>query len=78
MGNSAETTDQAVRTRLDALEMQITYQDEVIENLNKVIVEQWSKLDQMLARVHRLENRITDQQDGAAQDRPDDSRPPHW
>jgi SlyX protein len=71
-------TLQAPAERIDTLEMRIAYQDQAIEDLNKVIVEQWSKLDQALARIDRLENRIMDVQGNAGSDGRDEPPPPHY
>lgn len=78
MADLAETTSQALGARIDTLEMRVTYQDEVIEELNKVIVEHWSKFDQLLGRIARLENRVTDAQDNAGRDGHDEPPPPHY
>jgi SlyX protein len=84
MENSIETTIQdstiqALVGRIDNLEMRGAYQDEVIEQLNKVIISQWGKLDQVLARLERLENRVRDAQDnGTGQNAYDEPPPPHY
>jgi SlyX protein len=70
---------QTLAGRIDNLEMRGTFQDEVIEELNKVIIAQWGKLDQALARIERLETRIRDAQDSAAGQNPyDEPPPPHY
>ncbi len=74
----AEAALRALQIRIDNLETTVTYQDDLIEELNKVIVAQWSKFDQMQTRMDRLENRVTDQQDTAGPDRPDERPPPHY
>ena len=78
MADVTETTLDGLGARIDTLEMRIAYQDDVIEDLNKVIVEQWSKFDQMLGRLERLESRIRDSQDNAGQDGYDEPPPPHY
>ncbi len=78
MADVMETTLQALGARIDTLEMRVTYQDQVIEDLNTVIVEQWSKFGQILGRIERLEHRIRDVQDGAGQDGYDEPPPPHY
>lgn len=69
---------QAMVARTDSLEMRLTYQDDTIEQLNKVIVEQWSKLDQMRARIERLESRLADAQSGTGNNAYDEPPPPHY
>ncbi|MEQ1694839.1 MAG: SlyX family protein [Hyphomicrobiaceae bacterium] len=83
MADTLETTLQALGARIlgariDTLEMRVTYQDEVIEELNKVIVEQWAKLDHALKRIERLENRIRDAQDSVGHDGYNEPPPPHY
>ena len=78
MADGTETTSQALGARIDTLEMRVMYQDDVIDNLNTVIVAQWSRLDQLLGQIARLENRLRDAQDNAAQAAHDEPPPPHY
>lgn len=64
--------------RIDNLEMRFAYQDEVIETLNRTIVEQWGKLDQALARIKLLEERLREIPVGAVRDAADETPPPHY
>ena len=78
MAVDPEDTVQALVARIDNLEMRAAYQDEIIEDLNKVIVEQWSKLDHVLRRMEGLEERLRDVQDSAGADAQDEPPPPHY
>ncbi len=78
MSELAGTALQHLVARIDSLEMRIAYQDDVIEQLNKAIVEQWSKYDQVLGRMQRLEHRARDAQDNAGQSPYDEPPPPHY
>ena len=69
---------EALAARIDNLEMRITHQDEIIEVLNRTIVEQWGKLDQALAHIKRLEERIREVSDGSGRDAYDEPPPPHY
>ena len=73
-----QTQTAALAARLDNLEMRIAYQDQVIEQLNAVIVEQWRTLTQAQGRIERLEQRIRETQDGASQNATDEPPPPHY
>jgi SlyX protein len=78
MTNVPDTALQTLGSRIDTLEMRVTYQDDVIEKLNTVIVEQWSKFDHLLGRLERLENRVRETQDNAGQGGYDEPPPPHY
>jgi SlyX protein len=75
----ADETDGALMAaRLDALETRVAYQDQVIEELNKAVVEQWNTLDALRRRIEGLQERIRDIQDRAAPDQRDEPPPPHY
>lgn len=69
---------EAVNDRIDNLEMRVAYQDEVIEALNKTVIDQWGKLDQALARIKLLEDRLREINMGAVRDAADEPPPPHY
>lgn len=64
--------------RIDNLEMQITHQNEVIDALNKTVIEQWARLDQALARIKHLEDRLREVQASVVRDAADEVPPPHY
>ena len=64
--------------RIDNLEMQITHQNEVIDALNKTVIEQWARLDQALARIKQLEDRLREVQASVVRDAADEVPPPHY
>lgn len=64
--------------RIDNLEMRIAYQDEVIDTLNKTVIEQWAKLDEALARIKLLEARVREVQVSAIRDPSEETPPPHY
>lgn len=78
MADDRDRALQKLGARIDTLEMRIAYQDDVIEQLNTVIVEQWNKLDQMRGLIDRLESRLLDAQAGSAQNPYDEPPPPHY
>lgn len=69
---------EALHERIDNLEMRVTHQDEVIDALNRTVIEQWAKLDQALARIKRLEDRLREIQVSAVRDAADEPPPPHY
>lgn len=69
---------EAVNGRIDNLEMRLAYQDEVIEALNRTVIEQWAKLDQALARIKLLEDRLREINMGTVRDAADETPPPHY
>lgn len=78
MADTEEGILQDVMARIDRLEMRCAYQDEVIDDLNKVVVEQWGKLEQAMRRMQSLEDRVRDMQDRAATAPEDEPPPPHY
>jgi SlyX protein len=63
--------------RLDALEMRIAHQDEVIADLNRIVTEQWAQIDRLAREltVMRESVRNSDQFGGKPADEPP---PPHY
>lgn len=64
--------------RIDNLETRVAYQDEVIETLNKTVIEQWARLDSALQRIKLLEERLREINIGAVRDAADEPPPPHY
>ncbi len=64
--------------RIDDLELRIAYQDQVIETLDKTVVEQWARLEQALARIQRLEERLREIQPSNIRDPSEETPPPHY
>ena len=44
--------------RIDALETRLTFQDEIIETLNKTITAQWHKIDALTRQIELLSERL--------------------
>lgn len=64
--------------RIDNLEMRIAYQDEVIEALNKTVIDQWGKLDEAMARIKLLEARMQEVQLSNIRADNEETPPPHY
>ncbi len=50
----------------------------MIEALNRTVIEQWAKLDQALARIKLLEDRLREINMGTVRDAADETPPPHY
>jgi SlyX protein len=62
--------------RVDVLETRLTFQDEIIETLNKTITEQWLKIDALTRQLANLSERLQEAEThapGAANE-----PPPHY
>jgi len=62
--------------RIDELETRLTFQDEIIETLNRTITEQWLKIDRLTREISELRERLREAEDkapGAANE-----VPPHY
>jgi SlyX protein len=75
MGHPMSDSDH-VNARIDALEMRVAYQDQVIEDLNQAIIDQWKQIDGLKRQLAEILDRVQDVEDGstAAPERP----PPHY
>ena len=61
--------------RIDALETRLTFQDEIIETLNKTITAQWQQIDALTRQVEALSERLQEAESNApAANEP----PPHY
>ncbi len=61
--------------RLEELEMRITFQEDFIESLNKVIADQGAMLDEVVKRYKKLSEQMVGLlEDGGDSDQP----PPHY
>jgi SlyX protein len=74
MGHPMSDGD-SVNARIDALEMRVAYQDQVIEDLNQAIIDQWKQIDGLKRQLAEILDRVQEVEDGsAAPERP----PPHY
>jgi SlyX protein len=74
MGHPMSDGD-SVNARIDTLEMRVAYQDQVIEDLNQAIIDQWKQIDGLKRQLAEILDRVQEVEDGsAAPERP----PPHY
>ena len=62
--------------RVNTLEARLTFQDDIIETLNKTVTEQWTKIDALTRQLVALRERLQEaesQMPGAANE-----QPPHY
>ena len=64
----------SVNARIDALEMRVAYQDQVIEDLNQAIIDQWKQIDGLKRQLAEILDRVQEVEDGSAAP----ERPPHY
>jgi SlyX protein len=64
--------------RLDALEMRIVHQDEVIEDLNRVVTAQWKEIDRLTREVAALMERVNVADQSSSAGGGDEPPPPHY
>ena len=78
MSDDATMSPQALTGRVDDLEVRAAYQDQMIEDLNKVVLDQWTALEKMGRRMAALEDRLRDVQASVGADGQDEPPPPHY
>jgi SlyX protein len=62
--------------RIDALEARLTFQDDVIETLNKTVTEQWARIDALTRQLVALTERL--QEAESQMPRSANEPPPHY
>ena len=69
---------QSVNTRLEALEVRVAYQDQIIEDLNQAIIDQWKKIDALRRQLNEVLDRVQEVEDSSAGPRAPEPPPPHY
>ncbi|KMO16771.1 SlyX family protein [Methylobacterium platani] len=64
-------------SRLDALETRIAHQDATIEDLNRIVTEQWSAIDLLTRHLAALRERVREMAERPAE-AGDEPPPPHY
>lgn len=64
-------------TRLTELEIRITEQEKIIEDLSGEIAEQWKVIDSLRTKLNALTTRFLELEEQTQPDIPV-TRPPHW
>jgi SlyX protein len=63
--------------RIEALEVRITYQDRIIEDLNATVTAQWRQIDDLTKQIARMTDRLREMEAAAPPGEPDPP-PPHY
>ena len=67
-----------IEKRLENIEAKITFQEDLIEELNKTVYQQQQKLDRLEAICESLARHIRSLADGGNEGKPANERPPHY
>lgn len=65
-------------TRLEALETQVAFQDQTIDDLNKTITDQWAEFDKFKREIARLKAQLSDVQSSIDSPGAGEPPPPHY
>ncbi len=71
------TDPETVDSRIEALEVRVAYQDQVIEDLNQTVIAQWKQIDSLRRQFGDLVNRVQEVEDNAGGTAPEPP-PPHY
>jgi SlyX protein len=71
-------TIETLGKRIDELESQVAFQDEIIESLNSTVAKQDRELLELKHQLSRLSERIKEIGDASPGDAPQDETPPHY
>ncbi|MCG7392697.1 SlyX family protein [Microvirga sp. ACRRW] len=72
------TDTDGVNARLEALEVRVAYQDQVIDDLNQAVIDQWKKIDALKRQLNELLDRVQGVEDSAGGPRAPEPPPPHY
>lgn len=72
------TSETEINHRLDALETHIAHQDGTVEDLGGVVIKQWRTIEEMAARIDRLEAQLHALEDAVDRPAGEDPPPPHY
>ena len=76
--NDTHTAHHApTEARIDALEIRVAYQDEIIEDLNRTLTSQWEQVDRLARQIAHLAERLQAAEERAAPGAPE-APPPHY
>lgn len=64
--------------RIDRLEAAIADQDRTIEDLNRVILDQWKRIEALDRRALQFSDQLREIENRSDLARPADPPPPHW
>ncbi len=71
-------TIETLGKRIDELESQVAFQDEIIDSLNSTVAKQDRELLELKHQLSRLSERIKEIGDASPGEAPQDETPPHY
>jgi SlyX protein len=72
------TDHDAVQARIEALEVRVAYQDQVIEDLNQTVIAQWKQIDALRRQLNEVLDRVQEVEDSSTSSRAPEPPPPHY
>jgi len=72
------TDNQDIIARLDALEIRIVHQDDVIDELSEVSLKQWTEIKTLTDQLDHLTNKLQELESGISSPPEEDVPPPHF
>ncbi|EIM24510.1 SlyX family protein [Microvirga lotononidis] len=67
-----------IESRVEALEVRVAYQDQVIEDLNQTVIAQWKLIDSLRRQFNELLDRVQEVEDNAGGTSTPEPPPPHY
>ena len=67
-----------LEARIEALEVRVAYQDQVIEDLNQTVIAQWKLIDSLRRQLNELLDRVQEVEDSAGGPSAPEAPPPHY
>jgi SlyX protein len=64
--------------RIEALEVRVAYQDQMIEDLNQTVIAQWKQIDSLKRQLNELLDRVQEVADNAGGPSAPEPPPPHY
>jgi len=68
---------EAINARIEALEVRVAYQDQVIEDLNQTVIDQWKQIDVLRRQFAEVLDRVQEVEVGSSPRGPEPP-PPHY
>jgi SlyX protein len=67
-----------LEVRIEALEVRVAYQDQMIEDLNQTVIAQWKQIDSLKRQLNELLDRVQEVADNAGGPSEPEPPPPHY
>jgi SlyX protein len=67
-----------LQQRLDDLEIHITHQDSIIQELNEVTIQQWAAIEKLTGKLEFLKNKLQAAEDSMESGEIQEPPPPHY